>query len=113
MGEEDLAKATIPVTTQQKADWAARVYADWRTWKLSQPPETRGTEIQSDGQLNEILSLFIREVRTQSNAERYPGKTLCELVTSLQKYMYIHGRDVKLLTEPQFKLLQLSLDHEM
>ena len=39
--------------------------------------------------LNKVLSQFIAEVR-KDGGERYPGKTLCEILSSFQKYLEIN-----------------------
>ena len=58
------------------------------------------------------MSQFISEIRKESG-ERYPGKTLHELVSSLQKYFEIRGRKIPFFTDAAFETLRKALDLEM
>ena len=51
--------------------------------------------------LNNVMSQFISEIRKESG-ERYPGKTLHELVSSLQKYYEIRGRSITFFAKCRF-----------
>ena len=62
--------------------------------------------------LNNVMSQFISEIRKESG-ERYPRKTLHELVSSLQKYFEIRGRKtVNFFTDAAFEKLIKALDLE-
>ena len=61
---------------------------------------------------NELLCQFIAEVR-KDGGERYPAKTLHELVSSLQKYFEMKGRKVSFFSDEIFEKLRKSLDIEM
>lgn len=65
----------------------------------------------SEFDLNEVLSQFIAEVR-KDRGERYPGKTLHELISSLQKYLELNGRSVNFFSNLEFEKLRKSLDPE-
>ena len=54
----------------------------------------------------------ISEIRRESG-ERYPEKTLHELVSSLQKYFEIRGRKINFFTDAAFEKLRKALDLEM
>ena len=70
-------------------------------------------DISRDEDLCEVLSQFITEVRKEGG-ERYPGKTLHEIVSSLQKYFEMKGKQVQLFAVGgQFDKLQKALDVEM
>ena len=90
------------------------MYKDWREWKLGTVDSDSSLEIpellkmKDESDLNEALSLFIKEARKQ-DGDRYPGKTLCELVTSIQKYLELNGINIKLLKASEFKLLNFAL----
>ena len=62
--------------------------------------------------LNNVMSQFISEIRKEK-VERYPGKTLHELVSSLQKYFEIRGRKINFFTDAAFEKLGKALDLEM
>ena len=61
---------------------------------------------------NELLRQFIAEVR-KDRGERYPAKTLHELVSSLQKYFEMKGGKVSFFSDEIFEKLRKSLDIEM
>ena len=65
-----------------------------------------------DHDVNELLCQFIAEVR-KDGGERYPAKTLHELVSSLQKYFEMKGRKVSFFSDEIFEKLRKSLDIEM
>ena len=110
MTQQDLAVAVIPKTTQKKANWAHKIFQEWRVWKR----RTTGTCIPDvnistdENVIQETLSCFIREVR-KGSGERYPGKTLLEIITSLQKYLEISGKKMSLVSGK----IKYALDLEM
>ena len=68
----------------------------------------------SDRDVNELLCQFIAEVIIRKDGEeRYPAKTLHELVSSLQKYFEIKGGKVSFFSDEIFEKLRKSLDIEM
>lgn len=62
--------------------------------------------------MNRMLAVFMHEERKQDGT-RYPGKTLFELITSLQKVFELEGKVVHLLKDEHFKSVKLALDMEM
>ena len=65
-----------------------------------------------EGELDDVLSTFIQQAR-KSNGDRYPGKTLYELVTSLQKHLEIKHRVTKVLDKENFPSIYFALDASM
>ena len=131
MDEKDLlelASESIPTNTKRKAMWAFRLYESWQNWRKSNFADeqdekskvskilektTELLDISRDEDLCEVLSQFITEVRKEGG-ERYPGKTLHEIVSSLQKYFEMKGKQVQLFAVGgQFDKLQKALDVEM
>ena len=108
-----MAEAT-PEQTRKKAAWAYRTYDAWKSWKVSSLTNVTFVPLlrMDADEMDTHLAMFIREVRKQTG-ERYPGRTLCEIVTSLQKYMELNGQNVKFISDPKFKTLQTALDVEM
>ena len=122
-----LSEESIPVNTRQKAMywWAYRLYEKWAQWRkdaydprvdfstvgdlLIMQTELAGVP---DHDVNELLCQFIAEVR-EDGGERYPAKTLHELVSSLQKYFEMKGRKVSFFSDEIFEKLRKSLDIEM
>ena len=69
-------------------------------------------DIRQDEDLSDVLSQFIAEVRKEGG-ERYPAKTLHEIVSSLQKYLEMKGRVVQFFSGEAYEKLRKSLDIEM
>ena len=120
-----LSEESIPVNTRQKAIWAYLLYEKWAQWrKDTYDPRvdlsTVGnllmihTELVGvpDHDVNQLLCQFIAEVR-KDGGERYPAKTLHELVSSLQKYFEMKGRKVSFFSDEIFEKLRKFLDIEM
>ena len=120
-----LSEESIPVNTRQKAMWAYRLYEKWAQWRKD--AYDPGVDLSTVGDLlmihtelvgvpdhdvNELLCQFIAEVR-KDGGERYPAKTLHELVSSLQKYFEMKGRKVSFFSDEIFEKLRKSLDIEM
>ena len=62
----------------------------------------------SDHDVNELLCQFIAEVR-KDGKERYPAKTLHELVSSLLKYFEMNGRTVSFFSDEIFEKLKIEI----
>lgn len=58
------------------------------------------------------MSRFVCEIK-KKNGEEYPAETLYELVISIQLYLEMHGRELKLLDDPAFSQLAHTLDNTM
>lgn len=106
--------------------WAFRLFQKWKTWRNSiYNPAYAGTSAVgdilisetdvitiTDQDLDDVLSQFVAEVRKEGD-ERYPGKTLHEIVSSFQKYLEMKERKVNLFSGLAFQKLIKSLDIEM
>ncbi len=55
------------------------------------------------------LIRFVLEARKKSG-EPYPAETLYEIVISLQLYLAMNGREMRLLSDPEFVALKNTLD---
>jgi hypothetical protein len=121
----ELAQKSIPTNTKNKATWAFRLYERWATWSknLYGPKDEwsmvsdilmSNTELEviRDEDLDDVICQFIGEVRKEGG-ERYPGKTLHEIVSRLQKYLEMKGRKVQFFAGVEFEKLRKSLDIEM
>ena len=99
-----LAEETIPQSTKDKAMWAFRLYERWvhlrkRAYNPAADLFVVGDILMVHSKLddmaledlNNVMSQFISEIRKEIG-EGYPGKTLHEWVSSLQKHFDIRGR---------------------
>ena len=105
-------EAVVPKATRQKADWAYKVFEQWRIWKSASEAIPPLLEMCAQ-ELDNNLSTFVREARKEDGS-RYPGKTLFELIASIQKYICLHGQQINLLRKDSgMDNLRLALDYEM
>ncbi len=101
--------------------WAGRIFEQWkciRNYKLKQ----QGTDLDriisgslltlEIPELSEALSYFIMEIHKQSG-EEYPRETLYKIVMSIQHFMSMNGRDLKLLKHPGLIQMRNTLDNQM
>lgn len=118
----ELRTMSVPQKTKEKAQWAYNQFLQWRSWRLSLelPNECDrflsrdlGITEFSEPELDEVLSVFISQVR-KHNKDRYPGQTLYEMVTSIQKYFEVFGGKMfRLIEKSMFPKLYYTLDVEM
>ena len=117
----EAAKLSIPEKTKEKALWAHRILTDWWQWRSNSSQESDTNLLlhshssilsMTDGELDMILANFIREVRNRKG-QNYNGDTKYQIITSLQKYFEIHGRQLKLINVKEMPTLYYSLDVAM
>ena len=102
--------------------WGLRAFKEWRSCKLS----NQGTydilideanldnlpELRKDVFIYAI-SRFIPEVVKVKDGSDYPGKTLYEMVVSIQRYLNENGVNWKILDDTEFKEVRTVLDNVM
>ena len=107
-------------STRKKVQWAARIFEQWKcihNFKLKQTDhlddviDSNLLNLKVD-QLSDILSLFLIEIWKQ-NGNEYPQETLYEIVLSIQYYMCMNSRDIKLLDYPGLVKMRNTLDNWM
>ena len=102
--------------------WGVPAYQDWRIAKIS----NLGTfdilideanldnvhELRKDVFIY-VISRFIPEVVKVKDGSDYPGKTLYEMVVSIQRYLNENNMKWKLLDDVEFKEVRTILDNVM
>ena len=83
---------------RQKWAWATKLYTQWiihcnnlTRHHFNEPPIIKDLPAMDDDELDYSLSRFISEIRRKDCTE-YPGKTLLEIITSIQAYLRHNGR---------------------
>ena len=107
-------------STRKKANWAGCIFEQWKCIRNYKLKQTDHLDDVIDGnlltlkidQLSDILSSFLMEICKQ-NGEEYPCKTLYKIVLSIQYYMCINGRDIKLLDYLGLVKMRNTLDNRM
>ena len=108
--------------TFNKMLWGVRAFNEWRLSKLgvnhSSEKFIRDTDlddvvnVEKEGLIS-ALCKFIPEVMKVRDGTDYPGKTLYELVVSIQKYLNNNGKPWKLIEGPEFVEVRTVLDNVM
>ena len=108
--------------TNNKMQWGVRAYNDWRTNKLSDiinfdvkifEADLSNVAVMPKESFIHAMCIFIAEVTKQKDGTDYPGKTLYEMVTSIQKYLNQNNIFWKLIDGPEFLDLHTVLDNVM
>lgn len=80
-------------SAKKKQAWAVGTYSSWVIYrnnfsrhKAKEPPILKELKDQDDNELDYSLSRFAAEARKQ-DGKMYPGKTLYELIISIQSYL--------------------------
>ena len=77
--------------------WGVRAYSEWRKAKLEDIVNFDVKVFESDIEnvnwlmkeaFSHVMCIFIVEVTKVKDGSDYPGKTLYEMVTSIQKYLH-------------------------
>ena len=117
---KDLKEQKLKKHTFAKMTWAVKAYKDWRIVKLSDPEEY---DLRIDvSNLNNVATLdpsnfefsmckFLAEVTKVKDGSDYPGKTLYQLIVSIQKYLHQNGKKWKLIESNDFGSLRTVLDN--
>ena len=102
--------------------WGVRAFNSWRSSKISDP---NGFDvIIFDCDLNKLDSVmkfglnyslcrFIPEVTKCKDGSDYPGKTLYEIIVSIQWYLHQHDKPWKIIEDPEFLDAKTVLDNTM
>ena len=107
--------------SEVKMMWAVRAYQQWRSSRITDS-ETFDINIFDSNledfsnvtkeKLEHSLCIFLAEVK-KVNGDEYPGKTLYQLVVSIQRYLNERQLNWKLVEGPDFKNLRVVLDNLM
>ena len=108
--------------TFNKMQWGVRAFSEWRLSKLSEIENYDELVFESDLKnvsgltkqgLIHSLCMFIPEVTKVKDGSDYPGKTLYEMITSIQKYLHQNNLPWKLIDGPEFIDVKMVFDNVM
>ena len=113
---ENLKKRTF-----SKMQWSLRAYNDWRLQRMAKDDvDVRiiDADLSNLGGLKKqnlcfTLCHFIAEVTKVRDVKDYPGKTLYEMLMSIQKFLHLNRLMSKILDKPEFVDLKVVLDNIM
>ena len=101
--------------------WGVRTFNEWRRAKLDDvinfdvkifEADLTKVELLNKDSFIHAMCNFIPEV-TKLDGSDYPGKTLYEMVTSIQKYLHQNNKFWKLLDDSEFRDVRTVLDNVM
>ena len=107
---DELKKRLMKKRTFNKMQWGINTFKEWRASKLSSPDgfDVNLLEVDVDvvssltkEKLCAVLCKFVAEI-TKKDGSDYPGKTLYELICSIQKYPNNKNILWKLIDDPCF-----------
>ena len=118
----ELKTVQLKKRTEYKMMWGVRAFNEWRTNRLNDIVNFDNKIFEAN--LNDIANLskenleyalcrFIPEVRKLKTGDDYPGKTLYEMIVSIQKFVNLNGKKWKLVEGPDFVELRNVLDNVM
>ena len=114
-----LQQGRFPRKTVDNATWAVTLFGEWRGQRNRRCIEendgndlvylNKPFELMSDEELNYCLPFFLAEIKKR-DGQPFPAATLRQIVLSLQKFLEVQGRQVKLLGDMQFRAVRDTLD---
>ena len=108
--------------TYNKMQWGVRAYNQWRNERLNDivnfDYKISNANLENLDQLDKhclvhSLCMCIPEVTKLKDGSDYPGKTLYEMITSIQKYLNQNNIPWKLIDDPDFIDVRTVLDNVM
>ena len=113
----------VPKSTSKSVQWATNLFESWRknrNIRIMHDEQgyqhlsliSRKLENLNIDELNYSISRFLYEVRRADGLE-FPPRPVRQLVLLLQMHLASFGKEVRLLSDTQFRELQNSVDHLM
>ena len=118
----ELKKETIKKRTYAKMQWGVKAFRDWRHNRLSNVNgfdvriyecDIDRVELLEKDLFEYAMCAFLAEVTKVKDGAEYPGKTLYQMVVSIQKYLNSNGVHWKLVESVQFNKIRTVLDNLM
>ena len=118
----ELTKKQIKRRSLAKMRWGVNTYNDWHENRLSDSDNY--VEEIFNANLNNLATLrkadlsyalcrFLPEITKAKSGDEYPGKTLYELIVSIQRHISENGLNWKLIDGPEFISVKTVLDNIM
>ena len=116
----ELKKKQIKKRTFAKTKWGVNTYNEWREHRLVDGYDEQifNANIESIDTLTKAdlchaLCRFIPEITKAKDGTEYPGKTLYELVISIQRHLNENSVNWKLIDDIEFSSVKVVLDNVM
>ena len=118
-----LKQIRLKPNSESKVNWGVNAYNDWRSYRLetfqydfaiyNADLNDRPNSLPEN--LNEALCRFIPEVTKQKGEGLYPGRTLYQLISAIQKYLNVNKIQLEIAEGkgPEFEDVRIALDNVM
>lgn len=118
---EQLKKVNLKKRTEAKINWAVTAFNEWHEERLTNfnynvaiyECNLNELETLTKENLNHAMCRFIPEVNRKKGDGLHPGRTLYQLVTSIQKYLHVNKLFWKILDGKEFEDMHNVLDNVM
>ena len=118
---EELKKIKLKKRTEAKMNWGVTAYNEWRDDRLYNfnydvaiyYADLRNLKELTTENFVHAMCRFIPEVTRKKGEGPYPGRTLYQMYTSIQKYLNVNKIPWKILEGPKFEDLHNVLDNVM
>ena len=118
---EKLKQIKLKKKTEAKCNWAVNAYVDWRAERLTtfnyDAPiyfaDLRDLSTLTKDNLQHALCRFIPEVTKKRGEGLYPGRTLYQMIVSIQKHLFINKLKWKIIDGDEFEEVRTVLDNVM
>ena len=116
-----LQEVQLKKKTALKGNWAVTAYKDWHSQRLETynydysiyMADLNYLEQLMKDDLQYALCRFILEVTKKKGDGPYPGKTLYQMIVTIQKYLVVNKLKWKLVEGDEFEELRNVLDNIM
>ena len=118
---EQLKKVNLKKRTEAKINWGVTAFNEWHEERLTNfnydvaiyECNLNELETSTKENLNHAMCRLIPEVSHKKGDGLYPGRTLYQLVTSIQKYLHVNKLFWKILDGKEFEDMHNVLDNVM
>ena len=117
----ELKRQKLKKRTEAKMNWGVTAYNEWRDSRLLNYNYDFGIYYADLNNLKDLnkenfvhaMCRFVPEVTRKKGEGPYPGRTLYQLVISIQKYLHVNKIHWKILEGVEFEDLRTVLDNVM
>ena len=118
---KELQQIQLKKSVEAKCKWALTAYNDWRNERLKSynydypiyAADINDLEHLEKENLLYALCRFVPEVTKTRGDGPYPGATLYQLISALQKYLWVNKINWELIEGSEFSDLKTVLDNVM
>ena len=116
-----LKQMRLKKNSESNTNWGVTAYVDWRNDRLKSfkydvgiyEADLENLESLTKENLQHALCHFVPEVTKVKGEGLYPGRTLYQMITAIQRYLVVNKLNWNLVYGPEFGDLKVVLDNVM